>query len=108
MAACSAREKRLMEEGLRKVTTLGAAEPEVDDISAWVNKSREAEAEAKRIAERAAAAKLSSMYDEEVRIPWGMAPTTQFNSVGEGCTLCQEICGGEVHSLKRGEGGGTL
>jgi len=61
----NAREKRLMEEGLRKVITLGAAEPEVDDISAWVNKSREAEAEAKRAAERAAAAKLSSMYDEE-------------------------------------------
>ncbi len=53
---------------MRKVTTLGAAAPEADDISAWVVRSREAETEAKRAAERAAAAKLSSMYDEEVRL----------------------------------------
>lgn len=61
-----AKEKRLMEEGLRKVKTLGSTDPDADDISSWVTKSRENEAETKRADERAAAAKLSSMYDEEV------------------------------------------
>lgn len=60
-----ARDKRLMEEGLRKVKTLGSSDPDADDISLWVSKSREVEAETRRAAERAAAAKLSTMYDEE-------------------------------------------
>lgn len=66
-----------MEEGLRKVKTLGSTDPDANDISSWVTKSREVAAETKRAAERAAAAKLSSMYDEEVRyrrkpsvVPW--------------------------------------
>jgi hypothetical protein len=64
--ACRAKEKRLMEEGLRKVKGLGSTDPDADDISSWVAKSREDEMETKRVAERAAAAKLSTMYDEEV------------------------------------------
>lgn len=60
-----AKEKRLMEEGLRKVKGLGSTDPDADDISSWVAKSREDEMETKRVAERAAAAKLSTMYDEE-------------------------------------------
>ena len=55
-----------MEADLAKTKTLGVAEADADDISAWVSKSRESEAEAKRAAERAAAAKMASMYDEEV------------------------------------------
>ena len=62
---------------MRKVTALGAAAPEADDVSAWVARSREAETEAKRAAERAAAAKLSSMYDEEVRLVCLWVPLTR-------------------------------
>jgi hypothetical protein len=49
------------------VKGLGEAKPEVDDVAAWVSRSRESEAEAKRKAEREKAAKMASMYDEEVR-----------------------------------------
>lgn len=58
-----------MEAELAKVKGLGEAQSEVDDISAWVARSREAEEEAKRKAEREKAAKVASMYDEEVRRP---------------------------------------
>ena len=56
-----------MEEGLAKVKTLGAAEEEVDDMAAWVARSRRVEEANKRAAERAAASRVASMYDEEVR-----------------------------------------
>lgn len=56
-----------MEADLAKVKGLGEAKPEVDDVAAWVSRSRESEAEAKRKAEREKAAKVASMYDEEVR-----------------------------------------
>lgn len=62
-----AKAKRKMEAELAKVKGLGEAQPEVDDISAWVARSREAEDEAKRQDERKKAAKVASMYDEEVR-----------------------------------------
>jgi hypothetical protein len=61
-----ARDKRQMEEGLQRVVTLGAAEAEVDDMAAWVARSRAAEEESKRGAQRAGASRLASMYDEEV------------------------------------------
>ena len=56
-----------MEEGLAKVVNLGAAEAEVDDMAVWVARSRRGEEENKRSAQRAAASRVSSMYDEEVR-----------------------------------------
>jgi SART-1 family len=62
-----AKAKRKMEADLAKVKGLGEAKPEVDDVAAWVSRSRESEAEAKRKAEREKAAKMASMYDEEVR-----------------------------------------
>lgn len=62
-----AKAKRKMEADLAKVKGLGEAKPEVDDVAAWVSRSRESEAEAKRRAERDKAAKMASMYDEEVR-----------------------------------------
>lgn len=55
-----------MEEDLAKVERLGEAQPEVDDVSAWVARSRESEAEAKKRKEKEKAAKMASMYDEEV------------------------------------------
>ena len=58
-----------MEEGLSKVVTLGAAEAEVDDMAAWVARSRRNEEENKRNAQRAAASRVASMYDEEVPFP---------------------------------------
>lgn len=61
-----AREKRQMEEGLQRVVTLGAAEAEVDDMAAWVARSRRAEEESKRSAQRATASRVASMYDQEV------------------------------------------
>lgn len=64
-----AKAKRKMEADLAKVKGLGEAKPEVDDVAAWVAASREAEAEAKRRAEKEKAAKVASMYDEEVRMP---------------------------------------
>lgn len=61
-----ARDKRQMEEGLAKVVNLGAAEAEVDDMAAWVARSRRGEEEAKRSAQRAAASRVATMYDEDV------------------------------------------
>ena len=63
---CRAREKRLMQEDLAKVTTLGSADADDDSMVAWVARSRQSE-EARRAAERAAATRVASMYDEEVR-----------------------------------------
>jgi len=62
-----ARDKRQMEEGLAKVVNLGAAEAEVDDMAAWVARSRRGEEEAKRSAQRVAASRVATMYDEDVR-----------------------------------------
>ncbi len=55
-----------MEADLAKVKGLGEAQPDVDDVAAWVSRSRQAELEARRAAEREKAAKMASMYDEEV------------------------------------------
>ena len=41
------REKRVEDEKMRKVKTLGQAEPEVDDLAAWVSKSRALEEKAR-------------------------------------------------------------
>lgn len=55
-----------MELDLAKVKHLSESHTEVDNVSAWVARSRESEAEAKKRAERHKAAKVASMYDEEV------------------------------------------
>ena len=55
-----------MQEDLSKVTTLGSADADDDSMAAWVARSRQSEEEARRAAERAAATRVASMYDEEV------------------------------------------
>ncbi|CAL8462106.1 g1637 [Coccomyxa elongata] len=58
------REKRLEQEQLRKVKTLGAASEDVDDLGAWVTKSRALEEKAKAEA-RAKALKQARMLEEQ-------------------------------------------
>lgn len=61
----SQREKRLEQEQLRKVKTLGAASEDVDDLGAWVTKSRALEEKVKAEA-RAKALKQARMLEEQV------------------------------------------
>lgn len=60
------KERRLEEEKLRKVKTLGEAADDVDDVSAWINKSRALEEKAKAEA-RAKALKAAQALEEQVR-----------------------------------------
>lgn len=62
---CRQREKRLEEEKLRKIKTLGEAADDVDDVSAWINKSRALEESAKAEA-RAKALKAAQALEEQV------------------------------------------
>lgn len=64
---CRQREKRLEDEKLRKVKTLGEAADDVDDVAAWINKSRALEEKAKADA-RAKALKAAQALEEQVRI----------------------------------------
>ncbi|KAK9806920.1 hypothetical protein WJX72_007494 [[Myrmecia] bisecta] len=59
-----AKEKRQLQEHYSKVKTLGAAAPDVDDLAAWVSKSRTLE-EQQRVAERAKAEKLARQFEEQ-------------------------------------------
>lgn len=68
MRVSSQREKRLEDEKLRKVKTLGAADDDVDDLATWVTKSRVLEEKAKAEA-RAKALKQARMLEEQVCAP---------------------------------------
>ena len=58
------REKRLLDESLRKVKTLGQADEDVDDLAKWVTKSRTTAEEEKELARLQAAA--AALKAEEV------------------------------------------
>ena len=60
------REKRQEQAKLRAVKTLGEAAPDVDDLGAWVTKSRALE-EARKAEERAKADKAARMLALQVR-----------------------------------------
>ena len=62
------REKRQEQAKLRAVKTLGEAAPDVDDLGAWVTKSRALE-EARKAEERAKAEKAALMLALQVRVP---------------------------------------
>ena len=64
---CSGRQKerRVEQEKLRKVKTLGEAGEDVDDLSAWVSRNKKAEERAKAEA-RAKAAKVAKQLEEQV------------------------------------------
>ena len=63
-----------MHEDLSKMTTLGSADADDDSMAAWVARSRQSE-ETRRAAERAAATRVASMYDQEVfRVPCCLNP----------------------------------
>ena len=62
---CRQKERRLEEEKLRKIKTLGEAADDVDDVSAWINKSRALEEKAKAEA-RAKALKAAQALEEQV------------------------------------------
>ena len=62
---CRKREKRKMEESLKKVKTLGQADEDVDDLAKWVTKSRTREEEDKELA-RAEALAAERRQAEEV------------------------------------------
>ena len=65
---CRQKERRLKEEELRKIKRLGAAADDVDDVSAWINKSRALEEKAKAEA-RAKALKAAQALEEQVAHP---------------------------------------
>lgn len=62
---CSQKERRLEQEKLRNIKTLGEAGADVDDLAVWVESSRIAEVRAKE-EERAKAAKLARQLEEQV------------------------------------------
>ena len=62
---CRRREHRRDQEKLRKVKTLGEAGEDVDDLGAWLNRSKKAEKKA-REAERRKAEKLAKQLEEQV------------------------------------------
>lgn len=68
LVCCRKREKRKMEESLRKVKTLGQADKEVDDLAKWVTKSRTREEEDKELA-REEALNAQRRQAEQVCLP---------------------------------------
>jgi len=62
---CRQKERRIEQEKLRKVKTLGEAGEDVDDLGAWVARNKKAEERAKADA-RAKAAKLARQLEEQV------------------------------------------
>lgn len=64
---CRKREKRKMEESLRKVKTLGQAEEDIDDLAKWVTKSRSRAEEEKELAREEALAAAARRQAEQVR-----------------------------------------
>lgn len=65
---CRKREKRKMEESLRKVKTLGQADEDVDDLAKWVTKSRTREEDDKELAREEALA-AERRQAEQVCLP---------------------------------------
>ena len=60
MCTCRQKEKRLQDEKLRSTKGLGEADPENDDLMAWVGKSRRIEEE------RAKAERMAKMLQQQV------------------------------------------
>ena len=91
--ACRQKERRLKEEELRKIKTLGAAADDVDDVSAWINKSRALEEKAKAEA-RAKALKAAQALEEQVAHPLALslAPHTSRGRLCLSSLLEQESC----------------
>jgi hypothetical protein len=63
---CRKREKRKMEESLRKVKTLGQADEDIDDLAKWVTKSRTKAEEEKELAREEALAAAERRQNEQV------------------------------------------
>ena len=63
----SKKEKRLQQEELRNIKTLGESGEDVDDLAAWVERNRKAEAQLKA-EERAKAEKLARQLEEQVSL----------------------------------------
>lgn len=59
------KERRIEQEKLRKVKTLGEAGEDVDDLAAWVIRNKKAEKRA-REQERLKAARLAKQFEEQV------------------------------------------
>ena len=55
------KEQRLQDQKLRQTRTLGAQEPEGDDLLSWVSKSRQLEQD------RAKASRMAALLQEQVR-----------------------------------------
>ncbi len=84
------REKRLEDEKLRKVKTLGAAADDVDDLGAWVSKSRALEEKAKAEA-RAKALKQARALEEQVRCLLPHSCRDGYMSIDRGCCLMGSV-----------------
>ena len=84
---CRAREKRQLNETYQRTQKLGDPDNEVDDVAAWVTKSRITAEEAKAAARAKAAAEARRRQEQEVRA----------NSSGFLCPfvvgVCVVVCG---------------
>lgn len=87
VGSCRKREKRLLDESLRKVKTLGQADEDVDDLAKWVTKSRtvaEEEKELARLQVAAAALKAQEVcmhLAQHLFRPFGCFPSLLCTSV---------------------------
>ena len=66
LECCRRREHRREQEKLKKVKTLGEAGKDVDDLAAWVERSKKAEKKAKDLEMRK---RLEKQLAEQVSIP---------------------------------------
>ena len=64
---CRARDKRQLNESYQRTQKLGDPDDEVDDVAAWVTKSRTTAQEAKTAARAKAAAEARRRQEQEVR-----------------------------------------
>lgn len=99
MRVSSQREKRLEDEKLRKVKTLGAADDDVDDLATWVTKSRVLEEKAKAEA-RAKALKQARMLEEQVRAP--LVCSGYNTPCSKSCCGPLLVCCGSGHAFNAG------
>ncbi len=83
---------------LRATKTLGEAAPDVDDLAAWVGKSRALE-ESRRAEERAKADKAARMLAQQAR---GLPRPGSGGRVKVGVKECRSVAGGDSESRQAG------
>lgn len=89
VGSCRKREKRLLDESLRKVKTLGQADEDVDDLAKWVTKSRTVAEEEKELARLQVAA--AALKAQEVCMHLAQHLSCPFGCFPSLC-VCSQVC----------------